>query len=236
MNKPYFSRFLNERKRKLKAAYIAKVITSVVAALAISSSSFVVMAHNQDPFEALGIGITASAEDDGGAGDNFDFDTDPPADDEDEVAEEVEDEEVVEELEEEAEPESEIAEDEAGEETEAAAPLSIDAENVFIYVVKKANEYHYLYSLVVLGEDAGLPAFDPAWAAFDLAEIAPGRTTTTIYYDLFLNGVLQAKVDAWAQKYQKHFPAEMRVYYDDDDITVYHLRQNIYELNDLRLQ
>jgi fibronectin-binding protein A len=55
--KPYFSRFLNERKRKLKAAYIAKVITGVVAALVMSSTSFTVLANDQSPLAALGIEV-----------------------------------------------------------------------------------------------------------------------------------------------------------------------------------
>jgi hypothetical protein len=117
----------------------------------------------------------------------------------------------------------------------ADEPLNFDAENIFIFVVKKANLYGSRSSLVRLGEKADLPAFDPAWAEVDLAVEADGHDNYSIYSNLFLNGVLQAKAYAWAQAYEKNFPAEMSRFYEDDYLLVYHLHQNIYALNDLRL-
>ena len=121
------------------------------------------------------------------------------------------------------------------EDPDADEPLIIDTENIFIYITKKANEYHYLHSLVRLGEKVNLLPFNPVWAEIDLFEIAEGREPGAMYHNIFLNGVLQAKADAWVQEYKKHFPAELSIFYDDDDITVYHLKQNIFEPNDLRL-
>ena len=67
--KPYFSRFLNERKRKIKAAYLTKVITGVVLSLAISSSSLAALANDmQNPPDILE--IHGTLEDVGGLNDS----------------------------------------------------------------------------------------------------------------------------------------------------------------------
>ncbi|MCL2717746.1 MAG: hypothetical protein FWE14_03080 [Lachnospiraceae bacterium] len=117
----------------------------------------------------------------------------------------------------------------------ADEPLKFDAENLFIFIVKRANLYGSRSSLVRLGEDVDLPVFDPVWAAVDLAVEAEGHNNYSIYSNLYLNGVLQAKAYAWVQAYQKIFPVEMTKYYEDDFLLVYRLHQNIYALNDLRL-
>ena len=115
-------------------------------------------------------------------------------------------------------------------------PLEIEAENVFLYIVKKPNKYNYITSLVRLGEDPGLPYYDPAWADADLRIEAWDHNSYSIYSDLRLTGVLQAKAEAWAGEFKKNFPAEMSVYYDDEDIMVYRIKQNVYDLNDFRVR
>jgi F0F1-type ATP synthase gamma subunit len=120
------------------------------------------------------------------------------------------------------------------EDPDADEPLTLDAENVFIYVVKKPNEYDYLTSLVQLGEKPDLEYYDPAMATLELS-LVEDVDYFDIYYNQFWNRVLQAKANAWAQEYMRNFPDEMTVYYEDDDITVYRLKQNPYELNNFRI-
>jgi len=114
-------------------------------------------------------------------------------------------------------------------------PIIIDSENIFIYIVKRANKYGYLDSLVRLGEGDDLPFFDPNMAILDFNETVSGYGTATAYYNLFINNYMQAKALAWAEEFRENFPAEMRIYYEDENIIVYHLKQNIYELNDFRI-
>lgn len=114
-------------------------------------------------------------------------------------------------------------------------PLEMEAENVFLYIIKKPNRYNYITSLARLGEDPGLPYYDPAGADVDLRVEAWDHNSYSIYSDLRLSGVLQAKAEAWAGEFMKNFPKEISVYYDDEDIMVYRIKQNVYDLNDFRI-
>ena len=114
-------------------------------------------------------------------------------------------------------------------------PFEMEAENIFLYIVKKPNKYNYVTSLVRLGEDPGLPPYDPDLVNIDLTAEAKDYDSYTIYSDLRLTGALQAKANAWAEEFKRNFPAEISVYYDDEDIRVYRIKQNIYDLNNFRI-
>ncbi|MCT4542592.1 MAG: hypothetical protein N4A63_03510 [Vallitalea sp.] len=47
--------------------------------------------------------------------------------------------------------------------------------------------------------------------------------------------ILMSKAYYWAKEYQKYFPTEMSVYYEDDEIIVYRIVQNIYALNNFAI-
>ena len=111
-------------------------------------------------------------------------------------------------------------------------PLHIDAENIFLFITKRANDYRYI---VFLGEEDELKPLDPKLAEIDFQRAAFGHDKISIYYDVDLNNLMQAKALAWAQEYQTYFPDEMELYYEDEDVIVYRFKQNIYELNDFRM-
>lgn len=46
---------------------------------------------------------------------------------------------------------------------------------------------------------------------------------------------LMSRMYYWAVAYQKYFPDEMTVYYEDDEIVVYRLKQDVYALNNLAI-
>jgi hypothetical protein len=46
---------------------------------------------------------------------------------------------------------------------------------------------------------------------------------------------LMARISYWAKEYKKLFPDEMTIYYEDDEIIVYRLKQNEYALNNLSI-
>lgn len=47
--------------------------------------------------------------------------------------------------------------------------------------------------------------------------------------------VLMAKAYYWAQEYQRYFPKEMNVYYEDNELIVYRIKQNPYALNNFNI-
>lgn len=47
--------------------------------------------------------------------------------------------------------------------------------------------------------------------------------------------ILMAKAYYWAQEYKKYFPREMNIYYEDSELIVYRIRQNMYALNNLSI-
>ena len=46
---------------------------------------------------------------------------------------------------------------------------------------------------------------------------------------------LMSRMNAWVLSYRKAFPDEMQVFYEDDEIVVYRLKQNTYALNNLAI-
>ena len=53
------------------------------------------------------------------------------------------------------------------------------------------------------------------------------------YTDSYCRRVLEGKITFWVKEYMKYHPNEMSVYYEDDDIIVYKLKQNTFHLNNL---
>lgn len=47
--------------------------------------------------------------------------------------------------------------------------------------------------------------------------------------------ILNSRMYYWAQEYQKRFPNEMKVYYEDDDFICYYIEQNEYYLNNFAI-
>lgn len=47
--------------------------------------------------------------------------------------------------------------------------------------------------------------------------------------------ILMSKAYYWAKEYKKYFPREMNVYYEDDELIVYRIKQNMYALNNFNI-
>ena len=47
--------------------------------------------------------------------------------------------------------------------------------------------------------------------------------------------ILMSKAYYWAKEYKKYFPKEMNVYYEDDELIVYRIKQNMYALNNFNI-
>ncbi|GHV45203.1 hypothetical protein FACS189492_2480 [Clostridia bacterium] len=88
------------------------------------------------------------------------------------------------------------------------------------------------------------PPFEPeqrvseAYAAEDImAYKARYALPSKIYTEQDSRRVLESKAYYWAQAYQKSFPEEMDVFHEDEDVIVYHLRQNDpYAVNNLLIE
>ncbi len=63
----------------------------------------------------------------------------------------------------------------------------------------------------------------------------PRGPTDFYYVDPRNRRVLMAKLYYWANAYMKYYPDEMSIYYEDDKIVVYHLKQDAYALNNLNM-
>ena len=47
--------------------------------------------------------------------------------------------------------------------------------------------------------------------------------------------IVNSRLYYWAQEYQKRFPNEMKVYYEDDNFICYYIEQNEYYLNNFAI-
>ncbi len=55
------------------------------------------------------------------------------------------------------------------------------------------------------------------------------------YSDYEIRCAIMSKAYYWAQKYMQYFPDQMRVYYEDSDIIIYEIKQNMYALNNFAI-
>ena len=56
------------------------------------------------------------------------------------------------------------------------------------------------------------------------------------YYGIYENRLaLMSKAYFWAEKYMQYFPDQMSVYYEDMDIIIYEIKQNMYALNNFAI-
>ena len=56
------------------------------------------------------------------------------------------------------------------------------------------------------------------------------------YYGIYENRLaIMSKAYFWAEKYMTYFPDQMSVYYEDMDIIIYEIKQNMYALNNFAI-
>ena len=127
---------------------------------------------------------------------------------------------------------------------------TIPTEYLFIYIEKNAiarAQYHLANGPEWLAEnkyydyykDHGITNIEPEISKVtiskDYSELYFGKVPEVfaVYNIPWIRTVLNSKLFAWCQKFNAMYPNELHVYFEDDDILVYYLRQNprnLYEL------
>lgn len=109
--------------------------------------------------------------------------------------------------------------------------LVIPTEYIFFYIEKMPiQRYGYSFSV----EDELLSVRDCINKEAALAEIKEEYSKRDEYYKQ-KRLELMSRMYYWAKQYQSYFPDEMTVFYEDDEILIYRLKQNTYALNNLAM-
>ena len=103
--------------------------------------------------------------------------------------------------------------------------LVMPAPDVFFFIEKRPIQW--------FSAPIKLPEVDEKDAYIDLSEFNSRRSYLYSNYDA--NRVLQAKAYVWAKEYQKFFPNEMSVFYEDDEMVVYRIQQDSYVPNNFAI-
>lgn len=102
--------------------------------------------------------------------------------------------------------------------------MYIPTQYVFFFVEKDCVNYAY-------GEFTETDSHvSEEWASYDLpggGGLVPYNSTQRI--------VTNSRMYYWAQEYQKRFPNEMKVFYEDDEFVCYFIEQNEYYLNNFAI-
>ncbi|MCC2255324.1 hypothetical protein LKD70_13005 [Ruminococcus sp. CLA-AA-H200] len=102
--------------------------------------------------------------------------------------------------------------------------MYIPTQYVFFFIEKRSMDYSY-------GEFTDVDAeVSEYWAS---QELPP--TSGLSQYSGTNRIITNSRLYYWAQEYQKRFPNEMKVYYEDDDFVCYYIEQNEYYLNNFAI-
>ena len=102
--------------------------------------------------------------------------------------------------------------------------MYIPTQYVFFFIEKVSIDYAH-------GEFDDIDALvSDEWASQDL----PVKNGLSQYQGTE-RIVVNSRMYYWAQEYQKRFPNEMKVYYEDDDFICYYIEQNEYYLNNFAI-
>lgn len=109
--------------------------------------------------------------------------------------------------------------------------LYIPTKYVFFYVEKMPiTLYGWSFSV----DDERLKKRQSISREAALKEIGNAYSDPDDYYK-YKRMELMSRMNAWVLSYRKAFPDEMQVFYEDDEIVVYRLKQNTYALNNLAI-
>lgn len=109
--------------------------------------------------------------------------------------------------------------------------LYIPTEYVFFYVEKMPIDCYGWYFEVT---DSRLYDRDKIHIEAAIAEIEDFNEENEECYKTYRMH-LMARMYYWAQEYASYFPDEMTIFYEDDEIVIYRLKQNPYALNNLSI-
>lgn len=103
--------------------------------------------------------------------------------------------------------------------------MYIPTQYVFFFVEKKSLDYAY-------GE---FSEEEQPWVSEEWASQSLPAKNGLIQYQGTNRIILNSRMYYWAQEYQKRFPNEMKVYYEDEDFICYYIEQNEYYLNNFAI-
>ena len=112
--------------------------------------------------------------------------------------------------------------------------IQIPTEYVYFVVEKRPLKYA---ETSYLGQPLTLyPRISQDAANQLLTEQTVRTSRKSDYYGIYENRLaLMSKAYFWAEKYMQYFPDQMSVYYEDMDIIIYEIKQNMYALNNFAI-
>ncbi len=120
------------------------------------------------------------------------------------------------------------------EQYEPTRVLQIPTEYVYFVIEKRPLKYA---DPAYLGQTVDLYKRVNKEAASELLTEQTVRTSRkSDYYGLYdIRMAVMSKAYFWAEKYMQYFPDQMSIYYEDMDIVVYEIKQNMYALNNFAI-
>lgn len=128
---------------------------------------------------------------------------------------------------------------------------TLPTEYIFIYVEKKPLEYaqsHFFGGPKWLAWEK-YPAYYDSYVSqcpdITVSEISEEKArlysgqfpnTSRIYSNLETRTVLESKVYQWCREFERLYPGELNIYYEDDDFVCYYFKQNVLRLYQLAIQ
>ena len=112
--------------------------------------------------------------------------------------------------------------------------IQIPTEYVYFVVEKRPLKYA---EPTYLGQPLDLyPRISKDSANQLLSEQTIRTSTKSDYYGIYENRhAIMSKAYFWAEKYMTYFPDQMRIYYEDMDVIIYEIKQNMYALNNFAI-
>lgn len=112
--------------------------------------------------------------------------------------------------------------------------IQIPTEYVYFVVEKRPLKYN---DPTYLGEPLDIYGrINERYADQLLTEQTLRTTRKSDYYANYeIRRAIMSKAYFWAEKYMQYFPDQMRVYYDDQNVVIYEMKQNMFALNNFAI-
>lgn len=127
---------------------------------------------------------------------------------------------------------------------------TIPTEYIFVYVEKKPIEYaqsHFFTGPKWLALEK-YPAYYSSYVSqcpdITVSEISKEKadsyygefpSSSKVYSDLETRTIIESKLYEWCREFERLYPGELNVYYEDDDFVCYYFKQNIFRLYQLAI-
>ena len=120
------------------------------------------------------------------------------------------------------------------EQYEPTRVVQIPTEYVYVVVEKRPLKYA---DTTYLGQPLDIYGRISKASAKELLSERTIRTSRkSDYYSKYsIRERIMSKAYFWAEKYMQYFPDQMSVYYEDRDVTIYEIKQNMYALNNFAI-